>query len=64
MFKLPVAETITSPLDSVILMKADASAWSENDAIARNDAKASGTILAGFIILCWVLEVIHGECGS
>ena len=58
MFNLPAAETMTSPPDSVILMKADASAWSESDPMARNVAKVSGKILAGFIILRLVSEVI------
>lgn len=54
MFKLPVAETMTSPPDSVTLIKAAAFAWAENDPMARNDAKVCGKILAGFRTLCWV----------
>ena len=57
MFILPAAETMTFPPDSVILIMAAASARPESDAMARNVAKVSGTILAELIILNLVLEV-------
>lgn len=62
MFKLPAAETMTSPQDSVTLIMAAAFAWAENDPMARNVAKVSEKILVMFTALRLVLKEIREFC--